>query len=163
MAGHRGGPDLPVRTLYAQREIIPGFEYNLALGALAALAVMPVITFIHLSGAATGVAPQLTAHGITLAGATGASSQAGVPLTAAGLLGHWLSRLIPWAVPAWLLGVSIASIRVFRSWRHAYRIRTSATFIYMEEWQSKIETLCRQFGIHKWCGWRFPPASPCPR
>ncbi|MDE2346288.1 MAG: M56 family metallopeptidase [Gammaproteobacteria bacterium] len=127
----------------------PRARYHLALGTLAALAALPVITFIHLAGDAVGQDPQLAAHMLSVVGASHAQHAAGVSPGASALLGPWLQRLIPWAVPIWLLGVSVATIRVFRSWHHAYGIRKTASFVYLQEWQSKIETLCRQFGISK--------------
>ncbi len=134
----------------------PQARYHLALGTMAVLAALPVITFLHLAGSVAGVDPQLAVHAVNTVTASPAhssaavqNSAAGMQFSVAGMLRHWLQPLIPWAVPLWLLGVCIASIRVFRSWRNAYRISSTATFIHLEDWQTKVQQLCLQFGIRK--------------
>ena len=123
-------------------------RYNLALGALTAMAVLPIITFIYLTHATLGTAVNETLHGFT-AVSVSADQVVAAPFSLMHGLQIWLQPLIPWTVPLWLAGVCAATMRIFRSWHHAYQLRETAIFAPLQEWESVVKSLCTFFGMTK--------------
>jgi len=127
----------------------PAARYHLAMGALAVMAALPIITFIHLAHATMGS----TAHAPlkTLATVSTISLNQSAA-TAFSVLDHirlWLQPLVPWAVPLWLLGVLAMTLRAWRGWRHAYQLRETAAFMSLPEWQAVVESVRTLLGIKK--------------
>src|SRR5690348_7126971 len=98
----------------ALRRCLPRGEarYLLGMMALVALALCPVLTAWHISGAITAVAD--TGVG-TVAAVLGVA-----PRSAANAMPGWQTALVaamPWLVLAWSCGVVLLSLRVWRHWR----------------------------------------------
>jgi bla regulator protein blaR1 len=113
------------------------------------MALLPVITFIHLMHT-SGIPvadDNIQAFTSTLT-FTNSRHATAVP-SLMERVNHLLRPLIPWTVPLWLLGVCAAMLRVVRGWHHAYRIRISASFIPLDKWYSVVSSLCVLFGINK--------------
>jgi len=127
----------------------PAARYHLAMGTLAVMAALPIITFIHLAYATPSVAASEAFNTLARVSTFSVKQNAATPFPLIERLRIWLQPMVPWAVPLWLLGVFIATLRVLRSWRHAYQLRETAAFIPLQEWHSVVESLCSLFGIHK--------------
>lgn len=130
----------------------PVIRYRLAMGTLAIMALLPIITFVHLSNAAGQSLAPATLR--TLAGARLNRSAPGVitPRSAFEYLNTWLRWGVPWAVPLWLMGVLIMALRVWRGWRHAHHLRANAQFIALPEWQAVLQSLCVRLGVRRLVG-----------
>lgn len=127
----------------------PTARYRLAMCALSVMAVLPIITFIHLANATMGIPADATLHNFTTLSTPGENLGAATPYSFVYELQTWLQPLIPWTVPMWLAGVSVATMRVFRSWRQVHRLQETASIISLKEWQSMVESLSSRFGISK--------------
>ncbi len=88
-------------------------RYLLGLGALALLALTPLLTLARLWPAAADVAP---AGAAWLDAPAASAAAAGIDLAA--LVG----TLLPWLVAAWLLGVCVLAARALREWHRLDRI-----------------------------------------
>ncbi len=127
----------------------PAARYHLAMGALAVMAVLPIITFVHLAHATMAISTPAPLE--TLANVSTISLNQSAA-TAFSVLDHirlWLQPLIPWAVPLWLLGVLAMTVRGWRGWRHAYQLRETAAFMSLPEWQALVESVRTLLGIKK--------------
>ncbi len=134
---------------YILRGKSPAVRYHLAMGTLAVMAALPVITFLHLSDTPAGIAVNGTLQ--TLAGATmsGAGHGGSSALSPFEHLKIWLQPLVSWTVPLWLLGVMVMTLRVWRGWRHARDLRETADYIPVPQWHTLVESLCTLLGIRK--------------
>ncbi|MGH8280770.1 MAG: M56 family metallopeptidase [Gammaproteobacteria bacterium] len=127
----------------------PACRYRLAMSAMAVMAALPVFTFISLSHSAGNAIANEAVQ--TLASVTSADITQNVSASFS-IFDHlkiWLQTLVPWAVPLWLLGVLFMTLRAWRGWRHAYRLRKTAEFIPLPEWTTVVESLCTLLGIRK--------------
>lgn len=126
----------------------PVTRYNLAVVTLIAMAVLPIVTFIHLSAASSSGSATLTLSNFTV-------------LTAAELRPHthifaswldtaqtWLKPVLSWAVLLWFLGVLAMSVRVGYGWRHTRFLRRTADFAPLPQWNAIVKDLSCRIGIH---------------
>jgi bla regulator protein blaR1 len=127
----------------------PTARYRLAMFTLSVMAVLPVITFIHLANTTLGISADETLHNFAMISASGENPSAVMPYSFVFKLQAWLVPLVPWTVPIWLAGVCAATLRVFRSWRQVHQLRETANFIPLKDWQATVESLCSRFGISK--------------
>ena len=113
----------------------PQARYALGLGALAALAVLPVATLLHLGPVAGSLAPA----GGDVAGVS-AAVVAAMPADFA--IEPWL----PWLVGAWLVGVAGCALRALFQYVRMRRLcRLGA--VPLPEWNDRLQALCRRFGV----------------
>ena len=104
------------------RNSSPNARYVAGCGAMALLAVLPVITAALLYTPLTAekdvlipTAPTILTGITELAGV--ASPQADSPLVS----------LKPWVLPAWMLGVALFALRLMWSWSHTRKLATTGT------------------------------------
>ncbi len=121
------------------------WRYGLGLGALATLAVLPVLTFLRLlpamrdslasSSTTTALAPMTVS-------ADGGVAAVAAPTTLA--LEPWL----PWIVALWSLGVAVFSLRtVWEYWRLRTLVQREARPL--PEWDARLRELARRFGVSR--------------
>ncbi|MGA9853854.1 MAG: M56 family metallopeptidase [Gammaproteobacteria bacterium] len=127
----------------------PASRYHLAMGTLAVMAVLPIITYIHLANTFTGIAADENLHSLYPALTLYSRQDTITAFFLLGRIQNLLQQLIPWTVPFWLLGVCATLMRVLRGWRHAYQLRETAIFIPLQEWYAVINSICVLFGINK--------------
>jgi bla regulator protein blaR1 len=125
----------------------PASRYHLAMCCLAVMALLPVITFIHLANISTGVATDTHAHALTAVLTTGGRQDTATVFSIMDRIQDLLRPIIPWTVPLWLLGVCAAMMRIARGWRHSYEMRETATYVPLQEWYPVLKSLCALFGI----------------
>lgn len=126
----------------------PVTRYNLAVVTLIAMAVLPVVTFIHLAAAPSSGSVTLALSNFTVLSA--AEVRAHTPLFTSWLdaAQSWLKPLLSWAVLLWFLGVLIMSIRIGYGWRHARFLRRTADFAPLPQWSAIVKDLSCRLGIH---------------
>ncbi|MGH3626900.1 MAG: M56 family metallopeptidase, partial [Sciscionella sp.] len=138
---------------YLLRSHTPTARYHLAMFTLAVLAVMPVVTLIHLISSVP-VAPARNQDLVPFlssalfsqhSAAQSVSAGATVLETTKGLL----QGLAPWAVPFWLFGVMVMSLRVWRGWKQARFLRHTAIFSSLPTWKVSVDRLQDILGIHR--------------
>jgi len=127
----------------------PATRYHLAMSTLAVMAILPIITYIHLTNTITGIAADEHLHSLSAVLTLGEKQDTTTAFSLIDRLQNLLQPLIPWTVPFWLLGVCAAMVRVIRGWRHAHQLRETATFIPLQEWHAVVNSLCSLFGINK--------------
>jgi len=128
----------------ALRRCLPRGEarYLLGMMALVALALCPVLTAWHISGAITAVAD--TGVG-TVAAVLGVA-----PRSAANAMPGWQTALVaamPWLVLAWSCGVVLLSLRVWRHWRRLRALVRAARILPV--WQERLRALSQRFGLRR--------------
>ena len=138
---------LGVRQLLSGKS--PAVRYRLAMGTLAIMIALPIITFIHLRNTTTGIAARTTLQALAGVSISSVNQSATPPFSLIDHLNLWLQPLIPWTVPLWLLGVLAMTLRAWRGWSRAYQLRETATFLPLSEWHAVIESLCTSLGIKK--------------
>ena len=141
-----------VGVLYAGlRQVLqgksPATRYYLAMGTLAVMTAIPVVTFLHLWHSATTNPTPLASHAMDQLAIVSGYTDASSPLILFDRFRLWLQPLVPWAVPLWLLGVLVASMRVLRGWRRTYQLRTTAEFMPLQPWYVVVESLRARFGM----------------
>lgn len=115
----------------------PQRRYLLGLVALASLAAMPVVTFLHL-------------HHAAVAAAGNSDAMATLVRTRISLLGglrDWLRPLVPWTVPAWFAGVTLCGARYLFGWLKARRLMRHATRPAPLVWQQSLRRLALTLGV----------------
>ncbi|MGH8398526.1 MAG: TonB family protein [Gammaproteobacteria bacterium] len=127
----------------------PATRYHLAMSTMAVMAVLPVFTFIYLSHSAMDAIADTTVRTLASVTSTHITQDVSTPLSIFDHLKIWLQPMVPWVVPLWLLGVLFMTLRVWRGWRHAYRLRKTAEFIPLPEWNTVVESICKLLGIRK--------------
>ncbi|HET7650805.1 MAG TPA: M56 family metallopeptidase [Gammaproteobacteria bacterium] len=134
---------------HALRSSSPAARYRLAMLTLAAMAMMPVVTLLHLlTGSAVSAASTspLPAANMSLAPAVvSAGSQSDWIATAVSLL----HDAAPWVVPFWVFGVMVMSLRVWRGWQQTRVLRRTAVFSSLPAWQAAVDRLKSVLGINK--------------
>jgi len=126
---------------YVMSEASPQSRYVLSLATLAALALLPVITFIYLMGTPVTIHPIL---GIAAGSPTLIAEQAPSLLDALRTLLH---PLVPWTVPAWSIGVAFLGFRAFAGWRRARTLTRQASHEAPDSWQETVLRLAAQVGV----------------
>lgn len=116
-------------------------RYVVAMLALVALAILPVATVWH-SLAAALVAP-LDLGGMVVAGTADASR--GLPALAASR--SLLAVVLPWIVLAWLAGVGVLGIRVWRQWRRLRALLRAAQAL--PAWQARAREFALRLGLQR--------------
>ncbi|MGH8282355.1 MAG: TonB family protein [Gammaproteobacteria bacterium] len=127
----------------------PACRYRLAMSAMAVMATLPVFTFMYLSHSAVDAIANEAVKTLASVTSTGITQDVSAPLSIFDHLKIWLQPLVPWAAPLWLLGVLCMTLRAWRGWRHAYRLRKKAEFIPLPEWNTVVESLRTLLGIRK--------------
>lgn len=125
----------------------PVTRYNLALVTLIAMAVMPVVTFIHLSAAPVSGSTALTLGNFTVLSAAELRSHTPMFTSWLDAAQSWLRPLLSWAVLLWFLGVLVMSIRIGYGWRHARFLRRTADFAPLPQWNAIVKDLSGRLGI----------------
>lgn len=130
----------------------PATRYHLAMLTLAVMAFMPIVTLWHLLGtytpAATGESATSFATAVTILDPVTAQA-AGTQANLLGMVSELLQRMVPWAVPFWLLGVMIMSLRVWRGWEHTRMLRRTAVLRVLPAWEASVDKLRDVLGIDK--------------
>lgn len=133
-----------IAALYALlRRCLPRGEARYLLGmlALVALALCPLLTAWHLTGAAFAT-PET--------GATFATAIAAPPRSDHGSANNWQMLVVaglPWLVLMWSCGVTFLSLRVWRHWRRLQAlVRTSRA---APVWQERLCALAQHFGLRR--------------
>lgn len=135
-----------VGVLYACLRLIlrdsePQSRYWLSLAALAALAMLPVFTFIHLLSA-----PVTSPAIVGLAGAIQDLRMA--PDTGyLDALRELLHSIVPWTVPAWCAGVALMALRSLAAWRRIHRLTRDGAVQAEDDWQDKLAGLAMRVGV----------------
>ena len=127
----------------------PAARYNLAMLTLMGLALLPIVTFIHLYQPATSANATATWPSLTVVTAANADSSAAAFLPWLNNLHVWLSPWLSWAVLLWFLGVLIMTLRVGHGWQRAHHLRRTANFPPLPQWESIVKDLSRRLGIRK--------------
>ncbi|MGH8321759.1 MAG: TonB family protein [Gammaproteobacteria bacterium] len=127
----------------------PTSRYRLAMSAMAVMAALPVFTFIYLSHSAGNAIANEAVQTLTSVTSADITQNVSAPFSIFDHLKIWLQPLVPWTVPLWLLGVLFMTLRVLRGWQYTYRLRETARFIPLPEWNTTVESLCDLLGIHK--------------
>ena len=122
------------------KDASPKSRYWLSLGTLAALAALPVFTFVHLS-AAPAAPPVLTGH------AEGVSILVPATPSALDMLRRVLHPLIPWTVPAWCVGVVLLALKSFFAWQRALILTRRAAETAPDAWQQTLARLALSVGV----------------
>ncbi|MGE5624718.1 MAG: M56 family metallopeptidase [Bacillota bacterium] len=123
------------------KDAAPATRYWLSLGALGTLAVLPVITFMHLA-TASAASPVLTGF------ADGARIVPVQPApTLLDVLRQTLHPLIPWTVPAWCTGVTLLALKSFMAWQRARILTRKAAAPAPEVWQKTLAQLAIRVGV----------------
>lgn len=137
---------------FSLRSRSPAARYHLAMLTLAVLAMMPIVTLVHLLNS-----PLPNAQGQILAPLSVPSAALQPQLTQyahsdptiLGLARIIMQNLVPWVVPLWLLGVMVMSLRVWRGWEQTRFLRRTAIFSPLPAWQTAVDRLQNVLGIHK--------------
>jgi TonB family protein len=121
-------------------------RYNLAVGTLLALGLMPVLTFAYLSSASAGAA--------TLAGATAGSTWSSEGLAVMQLVVSATGQdqaitLLTWTVAGWLAGVLLLSARLVLGWHYITRLKRSARRDALAHLKPSLDRLRAAMGIRK--------------
>ncbi|HEX7964760.1 MAG TPA: M56 family metallopeptidase [Gammaproteobacteria bacterium] len=119
----------------------PQARYVLSLGALALLAVLPLITFLYLLGTPVEV------HTIT---GYAAGTHAVMPPQSATFsesLRVLLHPLVPWTVPAWSAGVALLGFKSLAGWYQARMLTRHASHAAPDAWQETVARLAAQVGV----------------
>jgi len=103
------------------RNSSPNARYVAGCGALALLAVLPVITAALLYTPLTAGKDVLIPTAPTIL--TGITERAGASPQADSLL----VSLKPWVLPAWMLGVALFALRLMWSWSHTRKLAATGT------------------------------------
>lgn len=127
----------------------PRARYNLAMLTLMTLALLPIVTFIHLYQPTTSANAAATWPSLTLVTAANADSSAAIFLPWLNNLHVWLSPWLSWAVLLWFMGVLIMTFRVGHGWQRAHHLRRTAGFPPLPQWESIVKDLSVRLGIHK--------------
>lgn len=136
-----------VAALYALlRALLPrgNPRYVAALLALVAMAACPVATAWHelADAALTAVQPAGIAMTAMSAVAGEVSHPAAVPVWRA-----WLAAALPWLVMAWVAGVAVLGVRVYRQWRGLRRMLAVAERL--PEWQARAREFAGRLGLRR--------------
>lgn len=136
-----------VAALYALlRALLPrgNPRYVAALLALVAMAACPVATAWHelADAALTAVQPAGIAMTAMSAVAGEVSHPAAVPVWRA-----WLAAALPWLVMAWVAGVAVLGVRVYRQWRGLRRMLAVAERL--PEWQARAREFAARLGLRR--------------
>lgn len=137
---------------YTLRNRSPATRYHLAMLTLAVMAVMPVVTLVHLLNAAP---PDIQKQSVVPLSAVTVVlhpelvQYTGPHVTILGVARIVMQRLVPWVVPLWLLGVMVMSLRVWRGWEQARFLRRTAVFSPLPAWKTAVDRLQNILGIHK--------------
>lgn len=131
------------------RDKSPLSRYNLALGTLMALAVLPIITFIYLSHASAGSNAVVTLNNLTTASAIEVRPNTTTLTPWFNMANLWLKPLLSWTALLWFFGVLIMSVRIGYGWKHARYLRRTADFTPLPQWNTIVKDLSIQLGIHK--------------
>ncbi|HKT32581.1 MAG TPA: M56 family metallopeptidase [Gammaproteobacteria bacterium] len=127
----------------------PVARYNLAMLTLMTLALLPIITFIHLYQPATSTNATAAWSGFTTVTAANAHSGAAAFLPWLNNLHAWLNPWLSWAVLLWFMGVLIMTLRVGHGWQRAHRLRRTAEFPPLPQWESIVKDLSVRLGIRR--------------
>jgi bla regulator protein blaR1 len=137
---------------YTLRSRSPTARYQLAMFALVVMAIMPIATLLHLmtvvpeNTQAQALAPFSVSAVILHPQVTQAT---GVGMTLLETIRVLMQRLVPWAVPLWILGVMVMSVRVWRGWQQTRFLRRTAIFSPLPAWKTSVDRLQAILGIHK--------------
>ncbi|HSN18892.1 MAG TPA: M56 family metallopeptidase [Gammaproteobacteria bacterium] len=127
---------------YVMKEASPQSRYLLSLTTLAALALLPVVTFIYLLGTPVSIQPIV---GIAAGGADVALAPASAsPLDSLSTLLH---PLVPWTVPVWSIGVALLGFKAFVGWRRASTLVRRPSHEAPAGWQDTVLRLAVQIGV----------------
>lgn len=137
---------------YTLRSHSPAARYQLAMVALMVMAVMPIVTLLHLLNAApmhaqTQVLAPFSVSAVILHPQITQASGMGMALLE--ITKVLIQRLVPWAVPLWILGVMVMSVRVWRGWQQTRLLRRTAVFSPLPAWRPSIDRLQTILGIRK--------------
>ena len=123
------------------RDASPQQRYWLSLGALAVLALLPVVTFIHLLGATITV-PSIV--GVAQSAPNLMAAPSTSPLDA---LRELLHPIVPWTVPAWCAGVALMAFRSFSGWRKTHELLRDGTTEAPGPLQETLARLATEVGV----------------
>lgn len=122
-------------------------RYGIALGALAAMLVLPVGTVLgmgaDLGAARNGIAepPSIsTIQDVTIAGLESVGTFASTPREV-------IRPALPWLFAGWLAGVALLSFYHLGGWLQAGRLRRHGTRPVGEEWEGVVRRLGHRLGI----------------
>ena len=126
------------------RPLLPRGEwrYRCGMGALIALAAIPVLTgwwLLDASGAAGQGA--LAVANVTVPAFTVAAAGGGISWAAA------LNAVLPWLVLAWVAGVLLLSLRAWQQWRRLKILVRLAERVPL--WQARLNHLAGRFGLRR--------------
>ena len=115
------------------------FRYGLACAAMIALIAAPAVTFV-MCLPHTNAAPVMSVAGrIVTPGET--SADVWFAPSAVDVIRAWRDVSANWIVFAWLIGVSVFSIRLAGGWMVTLRLRLQLTRSVPEAWQKRFEEL----------------------
>jgi len=118
----------------------PRLRYAAGCVALAAMLLVPLVTFLALLAPGAGTSPGLLDSNVPVVpGVDGAP--ASLPLS-----DLW-EAASPWLGAAWLLGVALCSLRLFGGWLVTARLRSAQARPVPAEWQPKLEHLMARVGV----------------
>ncbi|HEX7370905.1 MAG TPA: TonB family protein [Rhodanobacteraceae bacterium] len=116
-------------------------RYVAAMLALVAMAVWPVVTLWRELVVATSVVvlPDVVVASSTTAASTFAAASSDWRA--------WLSAAVPWLVLAWMLGVGVLGVRVFRQWRGLRAMLRAAEALPV--WQARARDFAERLGLRR--------------
>ncbi|MGH8415593.1 MAG: M56 family metallopeptidase, partial [Gammaproteobacteria bacterium] len=134
---------------YWLRNKSPLARYNLAMLMLMTLALLPIVTFIHLYHPAAGTHDAGTWSSLTVVTAENANSGASTLVPWLESLQLWLKPWLSWAVLLWFMGVLVMTLRIGHGWQRASYLRRTANFPPLPQWDNIVKELSMRLGIRR--------------
>jgi TonB family protein len=120
-------------------------RYRIGLFFLAALAVMPVVTFFWIAPLST----ESVEHVIM---STAATTQAMIAAATGAPLADWgafVEPYLPWTVLVWAIGVMLMTSRLLLEWRAVKRLTRIDVEPLPPQWQRRAMRLSEKLGVHR--------------
>jgi len=118
----------------------PNTRYLLACGALAAMAVVPFVTWNFTDPAGTALVSLIQSQAADVPGNT-ADAPANVNSSGTTVSTQLESRLLPWVVAVWFVGTIALWVRLIGSWVVAAGMRSRQVRAAPKDWQASLNAL----------------------
>ncbi len=134
-------------ALALTRRRVAAVRYGLALGALAVMLVLPVVTvlgtgadLVAVRGGTAGPPPVSPIQDVTIAELESVGTFASTPREV-------IRPALPWLFAGWLAGVTLLSCYHLGGWLQAGRLRRRGTRPVVEAWEGVVRRLGQRLGV----------------
>jgi bla regulator protein BlaR1 len=135
-------------VMFFMRRFSARTRYLVGVMGIMLIMAMSVVTFVSIyapgmQGAAAITGAEGSAAAVTAAENTGEN------VTLAAFFKNYFNRHLPLVVTIWMLGVLVLVLRLAGGCIYNQRVKVHRTSPLPTSWQNRLETFCRQTGIHK--------------